>query len=214
MTLSEAVDFVRNRHNATGDAHWSDEEIYALITGRCNEILSVIGLIEDVDTSITTVASTQSYAIPTDVEFIKYVTYDGYPVAQVQVKDWAKQINGNQTSSGRPDYYFLFDEKIWFVPVPDDAKTVTLYCESKHPMITASTDTIRIPGVLHFRLLDGVLSDMYAKDLNAQMATFYENKWIGVHMKAFFQFKMLQKYRGKNPPVADPDAMVTDEGIL
>lgn len=186
------------------------------MTGRCNEVLSVIGLIEDVDSSITSTAAGQSYGLPADVEFVKHVTYDGYPVTQIQLKDWEKHKEGNQTPSGRPEYYFIFDERIWFVPIPDeDAKQVVLYCEKKHPMIdNLAQTTIDIPGVLHFRMLDGVLSDMFAKDLNAQLAAFYENKWQNVHMKAFFQYKMLQKYRGKNPPVADPDSLVGDEGIL
>ena len=185
------------------------------MTGRCNEVLSVIGLIEDVDTSVTIVASTQSYSVPDDIEFIKHVTFDGYPVTQIQLKDWEKHKEGNVTPEGRPEYYFLWDSKIWFVPTPSEVKTVAIYCEKKHPMINGTTQsTIDIPGVLHFRMLDGVISDMFAKDLNAQLAAFYENKWQNVHMKAFFQYKMLQKYRGKNPPVADPDAMVNDEGIL
>lgn len=216
MTLSQALDYVRNRHNAGGDDHWSDAEIYALITARCNEILSVIGMIEDVDTSITTVASTQSYALPSDTVFIKHVTYDGYPCVQIQLKEWEKQKEGNTTSEGRPEYYFLWDSSIYFVPTPDDAKQVVLFVEKEHAMITGDVgfDSIDIPSILHYRLLDGVIGDMFAKDLNAQLASFYENKWQNVHMKAFFQYKMLQKYRGKNPPVADPDSMVSDEGIL
>ena len=217
MTLAQALDYLRQRHNeSSASTYWDSQELYSLMTARCNEILSVIGLIEALDTSITTVASTQSYSFPTNVEFVKKVLYDDYPVQQVSLREAESEKEGNTTATGRPEYWFEWAKKIYFVPIPSEAKTVTLYCEKLHPYIDNSAQTtIDIPDILHYRMLDGVLADMYAKDLNTTMFQSYESKWNKIHMPSFYQYKMIRKYRGQSPSVVDADSTITSEhGIV
>lgn len=216
MTLAQAIDHVRRRHNASSDANWSDAELYTLITARCNEILSVIGLIEALDTSITTVAATQSYAFPTNVVFIKKVLFDGYPVQNISPREAETLKEGNVVPSGRPEYWYEWNKTIYFIPTPSSAATVTLFAEKEHPFIDNSAQTtIDIPSILHARMLDGVLSDMFSKDLNQAFMVHYENLWNQKHMPAFHRYKMLLKYRGQIPPVIDPDSQqVSDKGIV
>ena len=216
MTLSQAIDFVRNRHNAASDSNWSDAEIYSLITGRCNEILSVIGLLEAIDTSITTTAALQEYAFPTNVVSIKKVLYDNYPVKIISLRESESLKEGNVVASGRPEYCYQWNNKLYFIPIPSEVKTVTLFAEKQHPFIDNSTQTtIDIPTVLHYRMLDGVLSDMFAKDLNQGMTTHYENLWNQKHIPAFWMYKMQNKYKGQAPTVIDVDTNVmSDKGIV
>lgn len=217
MTLADAVEYVRNRHNAAADSNWNDSEIYALITARCNEILSVLGLIEATDTSLTSVTGQQAYNFPTNVHFIKKITYDGYPVSLISLNEWEQEKTGGTDPSGRPVYWFEWNRQILFTPIPDETgKQITLYCEKEHPLINNTTQTtIDIPSILHTRMLDGVLVDMYAKDLNQSWANFYETKWNQVHMPAFYRYKMNLKYRGKNPPLLDADtATGNDLGVV
>ena len=216
MTLAQALDYVRRRHNAQSDQNWVDAEIYSLMTGRCNEILSVIGLIESVDTSITTVSGTQGYAFPTNVVFVKKILYDGYPVKITSLRESESLKEGNVVASGRPEYAYEWNKTLYFIPKPDAAATVTLYAEKEHPFIdnTAQT-TIDIPSVLHYRMLDGVISDMFAKDLNQGMCRHYEELWNQKHMPAFYQYKMALKYRGQAPTVIDCDSnIMSDKGIV
>jgi len=223
MTLSQALDYLRTRMNAKSDAtYWTNEELYALITAACNEVLGVIGFIEAVDTSIATVSGTQGYAFPSNVVAIKKVLYDGYPVQHVSLREAESFKEGNVVGSGRPTYWYDWGQSIYFVPKPDDAKTVTLYCEKMHPMIgvvdpltLVLQDTIDLPPVLHFRTMDRVLGMMYGKDLNVNMMTHYEQLWNTVHIPAIFQHKMMVKYRGQAPSVVDSDStVVSDIGIV
>lgn len=217
MTLAQAIDFVRNRHNAVSDTNWSDAEIYALITGRCNEILSIIGLIEAVDTTTTSIAGTQNYAFPTNAVFVKKILYDGYPVKILSIREAESLKEGNVVASGRPEYAYEWDKNFYFLPIPDEsAKTITMYVEKMHPFIDGGTQmTIDIPEILHFRLLDGVLADMFVKDLNQGMATHYENIWNQKHMPAFWMYKQTLKYRGQAPTMVDADTnIVSDKGLV
>ena len=219
MTLSQAIDFVRNRHNAASDSNWSDAELYALMTGRCNEILSIIGLIEDIDTSLTGVTGQQNYAFPSGVVDVKKVLFNGYPVKQISIRESESLKEGNVTASGRPEYFYEWKKNLYFIPVPsasENGDTITLYVEKEHPFIDNVTQTtIDIPSVLHYRMLDGVLCDMFIKDLNQGMATHYETMWNQKHMPAFWLYKMNLKYRGQAPTVIDVDTnTISDKGLV
>lgn len=216
MTLTQALDYVRNRHNAGSDSFYSDPEIYALMTARCNEVLSVIGLIEALDTSITSVAGTQSYAFPANVVAIKKILYDGYPVKVISPRESESLKEGNVAASGRPEYAYEWGKTLYFIPIPNEAKTITLFVEKLHPYIDNSAQTtIDIPEVLHYRMLDGVICDMFSKDLNQGMTSHFETLWNQKHMPAFWQYKMMMKYRGQAPTVMDCDTNVmSDKGIV
>lgn len=217
MTLAQALDYCRNRHNAASDSNWSDQEIYALMTARCNEILSIIGLIEAVDTSTTSTAATQGYAFPSNVVFVKKVLYDGYPVKLISLRESESLKEGNTTASGRPEYAYEWNKTLYFIPVPDTSSdTITMYVEKLHPYIDNSAQsTIDLPAVLHYRMLDGVIADMFSKDLNQGMVTHYETLWNQKHMPAFWQYKMALKYRGQIPTVIDGDTnSMSDKGLV
>src|SRR6266446_1520063 len=119
MTLAQALDYVRRRHNAASDANWSDAEIYALMTARCNEIVSIIGLIESLDTSLSSTNGTQGYAFPTNVVFIKKILYDGYPVQNLSPREAESEKEGNVVASGRPTFWYEWAKIIYFIPIPD-----------------------------------------------------------------------------------------------
>lgn len=212
MTLDQLVTFVRNRHNAANDSNWSPAEIYALITGRANEILSIIGLIEDKDTSTTTVAGTQEYNFPTDFVHLKAVLYDGQLLSPISFKEWEEQKANGLTPQGTPKYFVVWNSQVILVPTPDSAETLTFYGEKQHPLIDNSTQTtVDIPAILHQRLADGVIADMAAKDEKWTMMQAYENKWLNVHIPAFYRHVFLTKRRGKLRTVTDADTSINNE---
>lgn len=217
MTLSQALDFVRNRHNAASDTNWSDAEIYQLITGRCNEVLSIIGLIEDIDTSMISVSGVQTYPYPANVVSIKKILYDNYPVKQTTIREAESLKEGNVVASGRPEYFYEWNKNIYFIPIPDTNNLeIRLFVEKLHPFIDNLTQTtIDIPEVLQYRMLDGVICDMYVKDLNQGMATHYETMWNQKHLPAFWLYKQNLKYRGFPPTTVDADSnIMTDKGLV
>lgn len=215
MTLAQAVDFVRNRHNALTDSNWSNNELYALFTARCNEILSIIGLIEGTDTSITTVSGTQAYNFPMNFVSISALLYNGEKLSPISLTQWEEQKANGTTPTGKSNYFVVWNNQVLLIPIPDGAYSLTFYGEKLHPFIDNSTQmTIDIPSILHGRLCDGVIADMAAKDENFNMSGFYEKLWMEKHIPAFQRFAFIHKRRGRLKTVQDADtAIITDYGV-
>ena len=201
MTPSAFVDYVRKRHNAVSDSFWDDDEIYKLLEGRCQEVLGIIGLIEGVDTSLTTTASTQTYAMPTNFVRVKKLLVNNYACRQITFEEWDAEHNrGGSDPEGTPDRFFVWGSNIYLVPIPStSAQTITVYGEKQHGSISSGS-TIDIPEVLHYRLANGVLSDMFVKDKDANMATFYYNIWVNQDLPAFERYRD-QKHQSANYPI-------------
>lgn len=216
MTLSQFVTYVRNRHNAATDSNWSDAEIYALTTGRCNEICSIIGMLEGTDATTTTVSGTQAYSFPSNFITVKALLYDGQLLQPVSFKEWEDQKSSGTTPTGKPVTYVVWNAQVLLIPTPDSAETLTFYGEKQHPFIdNSSQTTIDIPSVLHFRLANGVIADMASKDENWNMFTTFQNIWVNQDIPAFQRYAFLRKRRGRFRDVTDADTSITtDYGVI
>jgi len=189
-----------------------------MMTARCNEVLSVIGLIEDTDTSTTSVDGTEAYSFPTNYEFIRHVQYDGYPLKLISFQEYEQEKTGNvMPETNPPSFYVIWNEQLLIVPTPSNTgDTIKIYGNKRHPYIdnTAQT-TIDIPTILHFRMCNGVIADMFAKDINAKFYDRYQKRWDEQDMPAFFKYKMQKKYRGGRPSVVDCDSSYeTEYGVI
>lgn len=207
MTLSQFIDVVRRRHNAVADSNWSDAEIYQLITNRCNEALTSLGLLEATDTSNTSTASTQAVAYPTNAVTIRQVNYKGDRLKRISFRQWEHFKNETTTVEGTPTMYVVWNREILLVPIPSDTgDAITIYYYQEHPYIDGTTQTtIDIPSILHNHLIHGVLADMYAKDLNVQLMQYYEDKWLNVSIPAFQKFKAAEDSAGQFSVMGDAD---------
>lgn len=190
MTLEQFVDTVRRRHNAENDSFFSDAEIYELITHRANEVLGIIGLIE-ANTTTTSVDGTQAVSYPSDCTVIKQINYKSDRLKRIDFRKWEQYKNGTTTISGLPEYWVPWNRQALLVPIPDTTgDIITIYYYKEHPYIDNVTQaTIDLPGVLHPHLVNGVLADMFSKDLNQSMAQYYDSKWSGMGYQAFYRFK-------------------------
>jgi hypothetical protein len=207
VTLAQALDYLRNRHNETdaSTSYWGDVELYALISARAQTACAVLGLIEDTDSSTATVASTQNYDWPSDASAIRKVTCDGKPLQEMTFREWDENKLNGTTPEGEPFGYVNFNRQIILVPIPNDVYDLVFYYEPYHPWITVPAGTIDLPAVLHPALMDGVMADMFAKANNAQMATMYENKWTG-HMQSTFPIhKLRESQRARAKILVDGD---------
>lgn len=211
MTVQEFVDYVRNIHNASADSNWSDSEIYKLLQARSNEALSLIGLVE-AKTTVTSVIGTQAIAYPTDYIIIRRVLYNGIALRQMTFREWeARRVSGIDPS-GLPREFATWNNTIYLIPIPSTAgDTITIYGEKQQSSITAISSTIDTPEVLHGRLADGVIGMMYAKDLNSQMASFFESKWTNVHIPAFREYKNRRRQSYGPILTADSDSSLNDD---
>lgn len=214
MTLTQFLEVVRRRHNAESDSYWSDDEIYQLITNRINSLLAKVPLLEATTTD-TSVADQQAYDFPSDATTIRQVSYDGERCKRISFRQWELYRARSGDPTGTPEMWVKWNRQINLVPIPDTAgDTVTIYYYKEHPYIDGSTQTtIDIPSVLHPRLVSGVLSDMFAKDLNHQMSSYYEQIWLREDVPAIQEFKSDEESDGSFDVLGDADSdVVTDLG--
>lgn len=215
MTLAQAIEVLRRRHNAESDTFWSDNELYQLITNRCNEVLSYIGLLEDT-TTVNSAASTQAYDFPSDAVAIRQINYLNIKLKQLTFAQWDRFAAENSVTSGRPRYWVKWARQYLLVPQPDtSSETITIYYYKEHPYIDGSIQTtIDIPSVLHSHLIIGVLADMFAKDQNPNMVRYYEDRWLNYSVPAFMKFKSNEDFSQFNVSIdADTDEYA-DTGVI
>ena len=212
MTPTQAIDFCRGAADLEGDGLVSDQEVLNYYVAACNEVLSIIGLIEAKDTTITTVIGTDAYAYPAYVEFLKEVQYNGAKLQEITFLQY--EIERRVSTSGVPLYFVPWNRQIILVPTPSDAQVLTLYVEKSHPLITAS-DTILMPTVLQTRICNKAIYYMLMKDFLTSNAMSYLNTWNNSDIPAFREYKRQLKSRGKfNIVATEEDSPVSIYGIL
>lgn len=208
MTPAQVETAARRRYNVESDTFYSQAEVFAIIQ-EGEEIMSKDSLvIEATDTSITTVASTRSYAFPTGVIAVKRVEYDGVKLQKISFRedDRLTLSNSGTTETGSPLYYSIWNDTIYLRPIPDAAKTLTLFVNKKPDDLTTSSTELSIPGRYHHYLIDYVAMHLASKDSNFEAVSFYMNRWENNLIKAE-EFYRKQKRRDSFAYVKDEEDM-------
>lgn len=182
MTPSEVETAARNRYNSVSDNFYSQAEIFQLINEAENVLAMEFNGIETTDTSITTVADTQTYAFPTDVFAIRRITYDGNKLQNITMRedDRLTLQNATTTATGTPQYYWVWDEIIYLRPIPAAAAELKLWVYKEPTTLTTTptvSTTLSVPSQFHFILIDYVAMQMAMKDDNTSAASKYELRW-------------------------------------
>ena len=179
MTPLQISGAAREKYNAVGDTNWSDTELMTLIYAACMEILTDVNAPAIEDTfSMSTVIGTQAYIFPTLATSIERLTYNGkklFPITQREDDSLTIQ-NDTITDSGQPSYYYEVDGYVYLRPIPDAVGTLKFWFE-KEPSVITTTSTMEVPSFTHTKIIDFVVSEMAAKDLNFNMATYYRELW-------------------------------------
>lgn len=195
--------------------NWSDNEIYKIIQTKANEVLGIIGLIEG-KTTTTSTSGTADYAYPTNFIRIRRVWYDGVPLKYLSFRQFESRKPSGTAPSGTPREFMVWDDVITVIPTPDTSSdTITVFGEKQQSTISSSLSTIDIPEVFHGALMDLCLSEMYPKDLNAQFANFYLNKFQNYHLPMMKEYAKSRRRRGMPITVADADSVLeTEHGVI
>jgi hypothetical protein len=177
-TLSDLVNSCRQRYNAVGDRFFSDEEIWELVYEAEMEISIECQALETVYTT-STVASQREYDYPTRLLRISRMTYNGERIEPIDfLKDDAMTgSNEETTTTGDPLYYCIFADRLFLRPVPQEVGTIKIYAITQPTELTAITDSLSVPERYRLQIKDYVLSQMFAKDKNANMTGYHENRW-------------------------------------
>lgn len=174
MTPSELETAVRNRYNAIGDNFYSSSMIMDLIYQASMELALEAFVIEKKYTTTST-SGTREYPYPTNAFAIRRVEYDGKKLYPVSLDADPKTSTTEQ--SGTPRSYAIWNEEMVLFPTPDaSSKTIDVYTYNRPQAITNSS-TLEVPVEYHLNMLDFMLSAMYAKDQNQNMASYHRNLW-------------------------------------
>ena len=142
--------------SATNTGQWDDTEISGWLNDA-NQDLTEAAEIESPATVITTVAGTESYALPSDFLRIRRVEVQDQAASTL----WAplyqgsidirlpNTISGAITGRGRPASYFLYAGLLYLVPIPDAVYSVNVFYYRRAPDLVVGSDTPIIDQRFH-----------------------------------------------------------------
>lgn len=217
MTITEAVEYVQRMQNEEGatQGNWSTAELYQLFYAKSCEAAEK-GIIEGIDTSLTTVAAQADYTIPSSMIRVRRVWVDGLPMKYLDFRRRESRMPTGVAPSGDPREFALFANTITLLPTPSTSSLqITLYGEKVQSAITSTSSTLEVPALFHYALCDGVLAEMFSKDLNAQMASKYEQRWYQVHLPKMEKYAKQRRRVGLPTSVIDADSnLETEFGVV
>jgi hypothetical protein len=214
MTVTEILDYVKRLHteNVAQTAFWSDVELYSLLERKCNEMLGVLGLIEKSDTSLISVASQSDYTLPADIVSVRRVYYANQPLKYLNLRQFESRSPQGSAPTGTPREFTIWGGLLKLVPTPStSADQITIFAEKTQTPITSSAVAIEIPAVFHGYLCESMFVDMFIKDLNPNIATFYLNKVNQFWVPMLREFAKRRHRRGLPTTVIDADSVLETE---
>ncbi len=214
MTITQALTYVKSMFNESSaiTPNWSDSELYQLFENRSNMVLNHVGLVEATDTSNISVAGTQTISFPTNFIKIRRVWYSGVPLKLIGFREFESRMPTGVAPSGTPREMLIWQQQIKMMPIPiNSGDVITIYGEKQQSVISGAASTLDCPSVFHPALCDGVLSDMFAKDLQGTFFQFYNNRWEKSHVPLMEKFAKRRNRRGLPSRVIDADSVLETE---
>ncbi len=171
MTPSEVETQARRRYNSVSDtSFYPQADVFQWIWEAEQELAVRTRCIEGRDTtSLTTTASTQAYSVPATFFEVLRVEVDGTKLQKIDFReDDALTIGGaNTTSTGTPNYYFIWNRTLYLRPIPDTSSLeIKLYGPKNATALTTASTTLTTPAQYHHRLIPYVVAQMALKDEN------------------------------------------------
>ena len=215
MLVANVLTYCRNRMNETFaiTPNWFDSELYQIMENKCNEAISSIGLI-DQSSTFSTVANTQIYNYPTNMVRLRRVWCNGIGVKRLAFRQFESRQPSGIVPTGLPREMMLYNNQIYFTPIPDQVYTITVYGECMNFSTVDSTGTIDLPFIFHPAICDGMIMEMYSKDLNSTFYDRYEKKWEG-WLISMREYAKRRRSRGMPQVINDADLLLeTEFGVI
>jgi hypothetical protein len=186
VTPAQIVTAARRKYNSASSAFYADAEIWDLIYQAELEIAETTkGLEGRTVISGGSIAGTQSYAFPAGVLELKRVEYNGTKLQPVDFRqdDALTLADSNATAQGQPIYYYVWDNTIYFRPIPDTSSVqIRLYYYKEPIIITSGAQSLDVPTITHMSIVDRVIAELAAKDQNFDTASYYMDLWENKHL--------------------------------
>lgn len=178
FTPTELETIIRQRSNTVGDSFWSSDEMLSLFWMAHIEMAREALCIERIYTT-TSVADQQDYDYPTQTIAIKRITYDGEKLEPITMRedDALTLSDMDTTSTGRPKYYFVWNNTLYLRPIPDTSDLEIKIFSFNEPQEILTTSTFEIPSQFVPDTQYYVLSAMAVKEGDVSRANFYQGMW-------------------------------------
>jgi len=218
MLTTDVLNYCRAMMNEESalTPNWSDAELLRIIEKKANECLSLIGLVEIKSTTTVSVAGQADYNYPTNMVRIRRIWYAGQPLKYLDFRQFEARKPQGIAPTGTPREFGLFNSVITLMPTPTvSSDTITIYGEGQQTPLTSTSVQLDIPSLFHGAICDGVIAEMFAKDLNAGFADRYNQKWNEFHLPAMRDYAKRGRRRGLPHVVADADRLLeTEFGVI
>lgn len=214
MTITQALNYVKNMFNegSASTSNWSDSELYQLFENKVNAVLPILGLIQSKDTSLTSISGTADYTFPTNFLIIRRVWYAGVPLKYLGFREFESRMPTGIAPSGTPREFRIWNNTISMIPTPSNTgDQITIFGEKQQSSISSASSTLDIPAVFHPAICDGVLAEMYAKDLQSPFFDRYQRRWDEFHIPAMREFAKRRQRVGLPSRVVDADSVLETE---
>lgn len=168
-TVGDLLTSVRYQVRDGGTNKWPGAELldyinrgYRLILARLVQLKSDLA---KTSTTITLVAGTENYAIPTGLQAIEFLYVEGEdsPLPQVDMSYIENYTTKVSATADTPECYALFNGYIYVRPIPAAAGTITIYYYGQ-PTDLDSTDTTPFNGIADEALIAFVVEMALARE--------------------------------------------------
>ncbi len=193
MDVSDLEDYCRRRYNAVNETRFfTSLEIMAYIWDAEMQLARQSHCIRNVY-STTSVASQQEYAFPTRTIAIKRLSFDGIKVEPRPLDEVLNLTSSVASPTGRPYIYAIWNEVLYFGPIPDTDGLAIKIFSINEPDEVATTAVLDVPSRYHMDLSEYVVWQMAIKDKNYQGAQYHQARWESIVRDAkAFERKMMR----------------------
>ena len=104
------------------------------------DITTRMDSLENTDTTISTVADTNTVSFPTDMRYVKGIAISTYdPMDIITFNEWRAYSN-TSTATSRPLYYAVRKKTIYLYPTPDTVYELIIDQSKRHSALTATLE--------------------------------------------------------------------------
>lgn len=138
-------------------------------------------MVDDVQSTTSTVSWTQEYDLPSDYGRLITATFAGVELVRTTLKELRKTYS--TFTSWTPCWYYIRPWSIWLYPIPNLVGTLLMYYVNVPPTITTSQDT-SLPSFMDWAILTCAASLCFwptnldkSREYEAKFDTAY-NEWF------------------------------------
>lgn len=171
LRVSDVITDVRRAFGDEDSVQITDGDIIRWINAGQREIVANNPILK-AKATVTTTAGTGIYSKPADVYQLESIKYDTGFVQPIGFEEAQARFGPLTEDKGAPIYWYAWQDDIYLYPIPDEAKTLTVYYTKSPTAVTVSSDLLSIPDKYFNALVEYVKMQAYEldEDWNAQQA--------------------------------------------